>query len=106
MVAALKVLAVMVREKATMSELAACMEHFPQLLLNVRVREKPPLEALDTVSEARQEAERALGGDGRVVLRYSGTEPKARVMVEGREKSTVEHWAKHIAESIESAIGA
>ena len=79
---------------------------FPQTIVNVRVRLKPPLEGLPEVARVLREAERALANSGRVVLRYSGTEPLARVMVEAERGEDVERWSRAIASAIQSALGA
>jgi phosphoglucosamine mutase len=79
---------------------------FPQKILNVRVRSKPPLDTLPEVSSTLREAEKALGNSGRVVLRYSGTEPLARVMVEAERDEDVRRWSDSLASVLRSAIGA
>jgi phosphoglucosamine mutase len=79
---------------------------FPQKIVNVRVKSKPPLESLADVSRELAEAHRALGKSGRVVLRYSGTEPLARVMVEAERDDDVRHWTESLAAAVRSAIGA
>lgn len=78
---------------------------YPQVLVNVRVTAKPPLEELPAVHRAAREVEERLGDDGRLVLRYSGTEPLARVMIEGREQGEIETLAHGLAEAIRSEIG-
>jgi phosphoglucosamine mutase len=78
---------------------------YPQTILNVKVRAKPPLESLPDFSQALQEATQALGDSGRVVVRYSGTEPKARVMVEAERAEDVQLWAERLAKVLKSAIG-
>ena len=83
---------------------ARCMVRFPQILLNYKVPRRVPLESLPGVCRAVREAEDALGGEGRVLLRYSGTEPLARVMIEGPEKSMIERLARGIGEEILRAI--
>jgi len=99
-VAALRVLSVMVREGRPLSELAAIMTRTPQVLVNVRVDRKRPLEELAAVASLIREVESELGDDGRVLVRYSGTEPKARVMIEGPD----EHAIRERAESIAAAL--
>ena len=79
---------------------------FPQVILNVKVKSKPPLDSLPDVARALTAAQSALGENGRVVLRYSGTEPLARVMVEAEQQVDVEHFSKSIAEALRGAIGA
>lgn len=78
---------------------------FPQTIVNVQVKSKPPLESLPAVSAAIEKATGALGAAGRVVVRYSGTEPKARVMVEAEHEEDVSHWAQMLAAVIRTAIG-
>ncbi len=77
----------------------------PQKLVSVAVREKPPLETLDGFQQRLREAEAALDGRGRVVVRYSGTEPVVRVMVEADDGAQAEFWAHRLADALEAAIG-
>ena len=93
-------------DEAPLSTLLEDFERYPQVLLNVRVREKPELGALPAVAAAISEVEERLGEDGRLVLRYSGTEPLARVMIEGPEQELIEELAGNIAGAIEDEIGA
>lgn len=86
--------------------LAADLKVFPQKIVNVRVRAKPPLESLPQVSRTLAEASSSLGAAGRVVLRYSGTESLARVMVEAERAEQVERWTKALASAVHEAIGA
>jgi phosphoglucosamine mutase len=103
--AALNVLAVMQREERALSELARCFEAVPQALVNVMVRERRPLEDLPQVVRAVAAAERALGRDGRVFVRFSGTEDKARVLVEGPDARRIRALADEIAGEIRRALG-
>jgi phosphoglucosamine mutase len=96
-VAALRVLAVMVKEGRPLSELAKVMERTPQVLLNLAVDRKIPLDELPDVQRIIADVERQLGDDGRVLVRYSGTESKARVMIEGMDESRIQGWADEIA---------
>jgi len=89
-----------------LDDLVAGLKIFPQAIVNVRVRPKPPLDSLPEVARALAEAEKSLGNSGRVVLRYSGTEPLARVMVEAERAEDVERFSHSIAAAIRSAIGA
>ncbi len=89
-----------------LSELLAGFTRFPQILLNVRVAEKRPFEELGDVQAAARRVEAALGEDGRLVLRYSGTEPLARVMIEGPDQGHIEALAAELAASIRGALGA
>jgi phosphoglucosamine mutase len=78
---------------------------YPQVILNVKVRSKPPLDSLSEVSRALAEAQSALGENGRVVLRYSGTEPLARVMVEAEHDADVQRFSRSLANALRSSIG-
>jgi phosphoglucosamine mutase len=86
--------------------LVADLKIFPQKIVNVRVKAKPPLDSLPEVSRTLAEAEKALGNSGRVVLRYSGTEPLARVMVEAEHEDDVRRWTDALAGALGKAIGA
>lgn len=88
-----------------LDELVADFKIFPQTLVNVRVRQKPPLNLLPEVSGLLAEAEKALGDTGRVVVRYSGTEPLARVMVEAENDQDVKRWSDSLASALKSTIG-
>ena len=104
--AALQLLAVVVEKERPLSDLARVMEAVPQVLCNVRVRKKLPLDELPGVVQAVREAERELGASGRVLVRYSGTEPKLRVMVEGDDPDRIRVLADRICEAVDQAIGA
>ena len=103
---ALRVLRVMRESGARMSELAAPYRAFPQVLLNVVVRTKPALSTLAGLTRARERVEAELGEDGRVLLRYSGTESLARVMVEGPDLDRIRAQAQELASVIQAEIGA
>ncbi|MGA2869389.1 MAG: phosphoglucosamine mutase, partial [Verrucomicrobiota bacterium] len=107
LVAALQILRILKTKDQPLSELAKCWTRFPQLVTNVKVREKKPLEQLDGVSQLLADAEKELQSQGgRLLLRYSGTEPKVRLLVEGRDAETLEKWSKRICGAIEKQIGA
>jgi len=82
------------------------LKDYPQLIVNVKVRSKPPLDTLPEVSRALAEAQSALGDNGRVVLRYSGTEQLARVMVEAEHEADVQRFSQSLADALRSSIGA
>jgi phosphoglucosamine mutase len=103
---ALRVMEVMARADKPLAELVADMKVFPQRIENVKVREKLPMEQLPPVMETIRTAERELDGNGRVVVRYSGTEKLARVMVEAESEEAMEHHVKTIAGALQKAIGA
>jgi phosphoglucosamine mutase len=102
-IAALRVLAVMVREGRPLSELAAVMERTPQVLVNVKVDRKVPIDELVDVRAMIAKVERDLGEEGRVLVRYSGTEPKARVMIEGPDEARIKELAQGIADALVAA---
>jgi phosphoglucosamine mutase len=101
---ALKI-ACLVAMRGPLDELVSGLKVFPQTIVNVQVKSKPPLESLPVVSAAIEKATNALGKAGRVVVRYSGTEPKARVMVEAERAEDVSLWAETLASAIRAAIG-
>ncbi len=103
--AALELLAVMLREGKPLSELARCFDPMPQRLVNVALKQKRPLKELQGVQKAIAAAEKALGSDGRVFVRYSGTETKARVLVEGPDRKAIDGHADRIAEELRKALG-
>jgi phosphoglucosamine mutase len=92
--------------RGPLDALVADLKVFPQTIVNVRVKSKPPLESLPPVQKALDDANRALGDRGRIVLRYSGTESLARVMVEAERQEDVNRWSQAIAAAVESALGA
>ncbi|MFH1597340.1 MAG: phosphoglucosamine mutase [Pseudomonadota bacterium] len=98
---ALRLLAVMVREDKPLAELAGFMETYPQVLLNIRVKEKKDLKSLPAARQAMAEAERRLGPRGRLLVRYSGTEPKLRIMAEGEDQGLIDQVAQELAQALE-----
>jgi phosphoglucosamine mutase len=106
LIAALQVLEILVREQRPLSELAAeVIEHVPQVLINVSLSVKKPLEELPKTRASIRAAEHKLDGDGRVLVRWSGTEPKLRILVEGPDKRQIDKMAKEIAKVAEQEIG-
>jgi phosphoglucosamine mutase len=101
---ALQVLGIMARSGKQLSELTDHFERFPQVMVNVAVARRIPLEDLPTVREAVAKVERELADRGRVLIRYSGTELKARVMVEGENESRVREIANDLADEIRRAL--
>jgi phosphoglucosamine mutase len=99
-------IASLVSMKGSLNSLVEGLKDYPQVIVNVKVKAKPPLETLPDVAQALAEAQARLGDNGRVVLRYSGTEPLARVMVEAEHQADVERYSKSIANALRSAIGA
>ncbi len=105
MLTGLSVLAACVSEGKSLDELAAGLTVYPQILLNVRVPERKPLAELPVVSAAISAGERDMAGSGRVLVRYSGTEPLLRVMVEGKEQHQIEAVANSIVAAIRAELG-
>jgi phosphoglucosamine mutase len=103
---ALLVLDILHRSGKTLSALRSGLKVFPQVIVNVRVREKTPMESLPKVVAAIQEAEINLHGNGRVVVRYSGTEALARVMIEAESETLMQRHADRIADAIRAELGA
>jgi phosphoglucosamine mutase len=102
---ALALLSVVRETGEPLAALATCMRKFPQVLVNVPVRRKPALESLTDVAERTADFEKEMNGRGRVLLRYSGTEPLARVMLEGADLARIQVMADELATLIRSAIG-
>jgi phosphoglucosamine mutase len=106
-VAALEILRIMQAKDVPLSQLRRCWTRFPQLVTNVKVKEKVPFENLEGILALVAKAEAALTPEGgRVLLRYSGTEPKARLLVEGRDRATLENLSREICDAIKRQVGA
>jgi phosphoglucosamine mutase len=106
LIAALQVLAILLREQRPLSELVAeVIEHVPQVLVNVALRVKRPLEDLPKTTACIKDAERKLNADGRVLVRWSGTEAKLRILVEGPDQKRIDALAKEIARVAENECG-
>lgn len=103
---ALALLAVMRETGDSLATLATCMRKFPQVLLNVRVSSKPAIESIPGLAERTRAFEEEMRGSGRVLIRYSGTEALARVMIEGPDAHRIQAMADELAGIIRSAIGA
>jgi phosphoglucosamine mutase len=106
MITTLCLLRALRESRKTLAEMTTGFKRYPQILLNVRVREKVPFMDLASVQTATNEVEELLSQQGRLLLRYSGTEPLARVMIEGEDQSQIEDYARRIAGAIEREIGA
>jgi phosphoglucosamine mutase len=102
---ALLLLDILHRSGQTLAQLTADLKTFPQIIVNVRVREKRPLDQIPTVTAAIAAAEAALADSGRVVIRYSGTEALARVMIEAESEAQMHLHANAIADAIRTEIG-
>ncbi len=101
--AGLQILSIMAQTKKPLSELAACMTSFPQIVVNVSVSRKKPMEEMPQVIAAIQEGEKALAG--RILVRYSGTENKCRIMVEGKDKTQMVKIAEKIKDALQKEVG-
>ena len=104
LLAALQMLKIMRERDKPLSELAGLLTPYPQKLINVMVNEKKPFESSPSIMEAVKDAESQLGAHGRVLLRYSGTEAKARVMVEGKDEKLVNTLANQIADEVKRSL--
>ena len=102
----LVVLDLIARTGKSIEELTADLKVFPQVIVNIKVREKRPLESIPTVARAIRAAEKELKDSGRVVIRYSGTEALARVMIEAESEPLMRHHANSIASAIQNELGA
>ncbi len=104
-ISALQVLAILQKSGKSLSELASVMQSLPQVLVNVRVRERLSLDQLPDVRAMIEAVESRLGDTGRVLIRYSGTEPLMRIMLEGQDQDEITGMANQIAELVKSSIG-
>jgi phosphoglucosamine mutase len=107
LVAALQILRIMKAQGKPLSQLKQCWTRYPQLVTNVRVREKRPFDQLNGLPDLLTQAEAAVKmAGGRVLLRYSGTEPKARLLMEGPDAGVLKDWSARISDNLKSQIGA
>jgi phosphoglucosamine mutase len=104
-VAAMQLVAAMVKEVKPLSELAGMMDIFPQKLINIDVKSKPDIDKVPKLAEAIAQVERELGEEGRVLVRYSGTQNMCRVMVEGPSDEVTEKYCRELADIVKSEIG-
>lgn len=104
-VTAMQLIAAMVRTGKRLSELAQMMDIYPQELINVDVKSKPAISTLPQVMKVIRKIEKKLGDEGRVLVRYSGTQNMCRVMVEGPSDDVTEKYCKEIADIIKSVLG-
>lgn len=105
MITALEVLRVMVASNRSLGELAGGFTRYPQITINVRVARKPPLDSIPSIKEAIDEVERELAGKGRLLVRYSGTENLARVMIEGQDEIVIRRQAESLAQLLREQLG-
>jgi phosphoglucosamine mutase len=105
LLAALQVLAIFKEKGKALSELARGIDIFPQVLLNVKVRERKELGSLSGLSRLQGKIQKELGEKGRLLLRFSGTEPVLRIMVEGEDASSIQTFAQELKTEAEKALG-
>lgn len=106
MLTTIRLLGAMRESGESLQALTEGFERYPQVLVNVRVREKLPFTEVEAIARAARSTEEQLGAKGRLLLRYSGTEPLARVMIEGERQDVIERQASQLAEVIKTALGA
>jgi phosphoglucosamine mutase len=105
LLAALKLLEAMQAESKPLSVLARMMTLFPQKLININVKEKPDIKTIPEIFKEIENVEKELGDKGRVLVRYSGTQPKCRIMVEGSTSEETENYCRRIADAVKATIG-
>jgi phosphoglucosamine mutase len=105
LISALQVLSIMKQSGKPLSGLASCMKTYPQILVNVKVRERKDLSSIPEVAKRMAELEKKLDGTGRLLVRYSGTEPKVRVMIEGEDQNEIKALAEGLAGVIREKLG-
>jgi phosphoglucosamine mutase len=101
---ALRLLTVMLRTQKPLAELARFMEVFPQVLLNLRVKERRDLKTFPQAQQAIQAAQKRLGSRGRLLVRYSGTEPVLRIMVEGENEDEIKDVAQELLQQLDRCL--
>ena len=102
----LSLLAILVQRQQPLSELRQLVRRYPQTLINVRVRERQDLRTIEPVSHVIQQVTDKLGETGRLLVRYSGTEPLLRIMVEGEDESLVRAYGEEVADAVRTHLGA
>jgi phosphoglucosamine mutase len=102
---ALQVLRIMADTGRELDDLASALVTYPQVLVNVRVRERVDYQKIHPIADAIARVERRLHGQGRLLIRYSGTEPLLRIMLEGKNTDEIRQWAEEIADAVKSSIG-
>ncbi len=105
LISALQILAIMKQTDKSLSQLASCMKTFPQTLVNVKVRERRDLESIPELAGRMADISKKLEGTGRLLVRYSGTEPKVRVMIEGENEAEIKQLAEDLAGLIKENLG-
>jgi phosphoglucosamine mutase len=101
---ALAIMRAMAETGSELADLAGELVTYPQTLLNVRVKARQPVESVPAVQDAIARVQSAINGKGRVLIRYSGTEPLLRIMIEGQNLAQVQGWAEEIAQAVRSTL--
>lgn len=104
-ISALQVMRMMKEEGKTLAQLADCMTEYPQKLVSIKVKEKKPVDQVPVLAAAVTACEQELGEAGRVIVRYSGTEPKIRLLVEAREADQVDRWIAKLTQAVADGLG-
>ena len=104
-ISALQVMRMMKEEGKTLAQLAECMTEYPQKLVSLKVKEKKPVADVPVLAAAVRACEEELGDTGRVIVRYSGTEPKIRLLVEAKEESLVDTWIDKLTQAVNAGLG-
>jgi len=105
LITALQIISIMKQDGKSLSSLAACMRTYPQVLVNVKVKEKRDLASIPEIAQRIAGIEKTLEGTGRLLIRYSGTESKLRIMLEGDEETEIARFAEELAELVRKYIG-
>ena len=103
-ISALQVLRIMKEEGKSLAQLADCMKEYPQAVTSIKVREKKPIETVPALAEAVRACEKDLVGIGRVIVRYSGTEPKIRLLVESKSAEKVAEWTSRLSQAVKENL--
>ena len=101
---ALQVLRALISTGEELATLAAALTSYPQVLVNVRVKVRTDVSTVPAVAKAMQAVEARLAGQGRLLVRYSGTEPLLRIMLEGRDQGEISAWANEIADAVRATL--
>ena len=104
-ITALQILKMLKQKGTSLAEMADCMEEYPQQLVSLKVKSRKPIESLPTLSRLMQEAREDLGESGRLIVRYSGTENKIRLLVEAKSDRTVTRWIKSLSAAVQKDLG-
>ena len=104
-ITALQVLRLLKQKQATLAELSQCIKEYPQKLVSLKVKNRKPIESLPTLTRVMDQARSDLGKQGRIIIRYSGTEDKIRVLVEARQARAVDHWMKSLTLAVRKDLG-